>query len=110
MLVRKSVYLFGVLMTHFNQKYIKSPSREYSHLLKFSVLFKGFWAPLLYFIYEINNRTPFLPPFLSFLCAVRMKWKIIFYQHENGNIINRSSTCIRWINTNKVSDFRYKYG
>jgi hypothetical protein len=63
MLVRKSVYLFGVLMTHFNQKYIKSPSREYSHLLKFSVLFKGFWAPLLYFIYEINNRTPFLPPF-----------------------------------------------
>ena len=39
-LVRKSVYLFGVLMTHYNQKYIKFPSREYSHLLKFSVLFK----------------------------------------------------------------------
>ena len=47
MLVRKSVYLFGVLMTHFNQKYIKSPSREYSHLLKFSVLIKRVFSTFL---------------------------------------------------------------
>ena len=41
------MYLFGVLMTHFNQKYIKSPSREYSHLLKFSVLIKRVFSTFL---------------------------------------------------------------
>ena len=44
MLVRKSVYLFGVLMTHFNQKYMKLPRASITIGYKFAVLFKGFFG------------------------------------------------------------------
>ena len=85
MLVRKSVYLFGVLMTHFNQKYIKSPSREYNSWVKIRCTFLRGLS--LYFIYKMNN--PFSNPhFFKFLCALRIEMENYLIIMTMGNVIN----------------------
>ena len=64
-LVQKSVYLSGVLCPQFNQRYIKLPSREYSHWFNFSVLSKGSLAPS--FFISCENKQPLYTPYFHLI-------------------------------------------